>query len=354
MPELRNILVIRLSSLGDVVMTIPAVNAIHDRFPDAHLSWLVEGSVGEFLATQDFISEVIVFQRTAFSNALRKGNLPEAIRIFASSLSKLRQREYDAIIDFHGIAKSTLFSMFVRAKEKVGFGKMFAKEQSHLFYDVNVNGTDKHMHKVERNLLMAHYLGCTDPPCLPALRVSEAAQLYIDNFLSSVNEKAPFLAINPFSSKGTDFKRWPLERYGELILRIFRECGRKSVILWGPGEEKEAHRLKEISGESAFLACPTDISQLYALLKRSSLYIGGDTGVMHLAAAAGIKVLSLFGPTDHRINAPYGNKNIIIKEDVTCSPCKKKNCNDRICMSHITVEKVFGAVDTALERSLNN
>ncbi len=354
MSELKNILVIRLSSLGDVVMTIPAVNAIHEHFPDAHISWLVEGSVGEFLKAQDFISKVIPFRRNSFSKAVRNGNLLEAGQVFTSCISELRKQKYDTIIDFHGIAKSALFSMFVHANEKVGFGKMFAKEKSHLFYDVNVNGNDKHMHKVERNMLIARHLGCTDPIYLPDLKVSEKAEAYIDDFLSSTNGTKPFLAVNPFSSKGTDFKRWPVEKYGELILKIFRERGRRSVILWGPGEEKEAERLKEIGGESAFLACPTDISQLYALLKRSPLYIGGDTGVMHLAAAAGTQVLSLFGPTDHRINAPYGDNNIVVKEDVPCSPCKKKSCSNRICMHHITVNKVFSAADRALERSISN
>ena len=335
------------------MMTIPAVKAIRDRFPRTHLSWLVEGSVGEFLKDQSFVDEVIIFQRNGFTKALKKGNIAEAINIFASCPRRLRERDYDVILDFHCIAKSVLLSMFVNARKKIGFGRMFAKEKSHFFYDTTINGTDKFMHKVERNILIARHLGYDGPIPSPSLNISGTAETFIDNFLQETGEINP-IAVNPFSSRGTDFKRWPLERYGELVLKTFRTSGKRSIILWGPGEKKEAERLKQMCGEGAFLACPTNIPQLFALLKRSSVYVGGDTGVMHLAAAAGTQVISLFGPTDNRINAPFGDRNITLKRDISCSPCKNKSCHDRKCMNYITVDLVSQTLNTVLERSSGN
>ena len=354
MSKLSNILIIRLSSLGDVLMTIPAVRGIRDRFPDTYISWLVEGPVGEFIACQDFIDEVIVFPRNDTVKGLKKGNISRAQKAMGPFLHKLRKREYDLIVDFHGIAKSALFAMMARGKKKIGFGDMFAKEISHLFYHDKINGSDKRMHKVERNMLLANYLGYTSSVPQVTLNTSDNATEYIDNFFRDTGNTPPLFAVNPFSSKGTDFKRWPMERYAELIARIHHELREPTIILWGPGEEEEARRLKEMSGDGAYLACPTNIPQLFALLSKVRIYIGGDTGVMHLAAAAGTQVIAIFGPTDFKINGPYGKEHAIIRENVPCSPCKKRDCSDRQCLTPITVEEVFESVNNVLKRSKTN
>ena len=354
MSQLSNILIIRLSSLGDVLMTIPAVRAIRDEFPDAHISWLAEGPVSEFLACQDFIDEVIIFPRSTVTKGLKTCNISRAQKAIAPFLRDLRKREYDLVVDFHGIAKSALFSIIARGKKKIGFGDMFAKEKSHLFYHNRINGHDKRMHKVERNMLVANHLGYTNSVPKVTLNIPGKATEYIDSFFREIGNAPPLFAVNPFSSKGTDFKRWPMERYAELIARIHHELHEQTVILWGPGEEDEARRLKEMSGDGAYLACPTNIPQLFALLRKVRIYIGGDTGVMHLAVAAGTRAIALFGPTDFKINGPYGKEHTIIREDMPCSPCKKRDCNDRQCLAPITVEKVFETVNAVLKRSERN
>lgn len=350
----NNILVIRLSSLGDVLMTIPAVKAIRERFPEGYISWLVEGSVGEFLKHQDFINEVIIFPRTGLTKELGRCNIFRAGHVIGPFLRQLRERKYDLVIDFHGIAKSVMLSMAAHGKKRIGFGDMFAKEKSHFFYHKGINGADKRMHKVERNMLLARYLGYAGPIPEVTLSTSDNAVAYIKGFFNGLDNAPPAFVVNPFSSRGTDFKRWPLENYAGLIARIHRELAKTTIILWGPGEEKEARRLKEMSGQGAYLACPTNIPQLFALLTKIPVYIGGDTGVMHLAAAAGTTVISLFGPTDFKINGPYGKKHIVIREDTPCSPCKKKDCVDRQCLIPITVNKVFESINTVLARNRTN
>jgi lipopolysaccharide heptosyltransferase I len=350
----NNILIIRLSSLGDVLMAIPAVRAIRNNFPDARITWLVEGSVGKFLACQDFIDEVMPFPRGSIMKGLKKGNLLKAQKETGRFLHHLRKDEYDLIIDFHGIAKSACFSMIADGKKKIGFGKMFAKEKSHLFYHSTINGPDRRMHKVERNMLLAEHLGCAvDTPATP-LKTSDDAVRYIDTFLKEKGNPSPLFAVNPFSSKGTDFKRWPLEHYGELIGRINRELQGSTVILWGPGEKEEAERLKEMAPDGALLACPTDIPQMFALLQKIGIYVGGDTGVMHLAAAARTPVVAIFGPTDAKVNAPYGAIHTVIRKDVPCSPCKKRDCIDRQCITGTTVEEVYETVRAAYKRSITD
>ena len=325
-------------------MCMPAVKAIRDRFPDAGITWLVEGPVGELLAFQTFIDKVMQFPRGRLQNGLKAGDLPGAAREIKGFLARLRKDRYDCIVDFHGIIKSAIISACARGGRKVGFDAMHAKEQSHLFYGERVRGTDRRMHKVEKNMLVARYLGAGDAVPEVLLEVPDDIKRYVDNFFHHAGIQPPVFAVNPFSSKGTDFKRWPIERYAQLIGRVRGRMGASTLILWGPGEKKEAERLQAMAGEGAFLACPTNIPQLYAMLEKVDMYIGGDTGVMHLAAAAKIPVVAIFGPTDVKINAPYGLNNVIVRKEISCSPCKKKDCRERTCIESISVEDVFEAV----------
>jgi 3-deoxy-D-manno-octulosonic-acid transferase len=162
------------------------------------------------------------------------------------------------------------------------------------------------------------------------------------------------VTINPFSSQGSEFKRWGSDRYADLASRISHEMERPVIVLWGPGEEREAADLVRKAGEGVFLACPTTVSQLFALLGKSEIYIGGDTGVMHLAVFAGVPVVALFGPTDPRINGPYGPTHTMIRHDLPCSPCKNKECRERRCIEEITVEEVFGTVKNKHASMRNN
>lgn len=339
-----SILIIRLSSLGDVLMSVPAVRALRQRFPGAHISWLAEGSVTGILAHQDFIDEVLFFPRAALTKHLKAGHLATTGYILHDFLKNLRKREYDCILDLHGIAKSVALMKLARGKRRIGFDRTFAKDMSHLFYSEKVEGVEKRIHKVERNMLAARYLGCADPPGDTPLLVHDSARAYIDDFLRSHSIISPVIAVNPFASRDSAFKRWPLERYADLIGMIRQERMGSVVIIWGPGEREEAQRLAAMVGDGARLACQTDIAQLYALLARSAVYIGGDTGTTHLASAAGVPVLSLFGPTDFIINRPYSNRSVILRKDLSCSPCKRKDCRTRECMMAISPDEVFAAL----------
>lgn len=331
-------------------MSMPAVKALKEQYPAMRISWLVEGSVGELLAHQPFIDRVIRFPRSAATGALRRGNIGLARREMGRFLKALREDRHDAIVDFHGIIKSVLFGLYARGR-RIGFGKMYAKEKSHLFYHEKVEGREKRLHKVERNMLLPRHIGLAgDIPRL-ALVAPPDAIAYVSRFLEGQEIKPPLFALNPFSSKGSAFKRWDIARYRELIRRIRVNDLARIVILWGPGEEEEAGALKEAAGEGVFLACPTNVPQLLALLQKTDMYIGGDTGVMHLAAFAGTPVVAIFGPTDVLVNGPYSAKSTVIRKDLPCSPCKNKDCRERSCLDSISVDDVYNAVSAMKEKT---
>jgi ADP-heptose:LPS heptosyltransferase len=266
---------------------------------------------------------------------------------------RLRAEEYDVVLDFHGIVKSALLTRCARAGRRIGFDRTIAKEASWLAYDERIAGPEKRLHKVRRNMLLSAHLGAQPASDIDLAAPAEAAA-YIDRFLASHRLAPPFLAVNPFCSKGSAFKRWDLAGYGELIGRVGEETGATIMILWGPGEEAEARHLREMAQGRAVLACPTTVSQALALLKRTTLYIGGDTGVMHLAALARVPVVAIFGPTDHLVNGPYGDGHEIVRMGVSCSPCRDKECRERLCLKSITVDAVFQAVKSALGRAGRN
>ncbi len=327
-------------------MSIPAVVAVRKKYRDARIVWLVEGSVSRFLSCQNFIDEVIEFPRSSIVKDFIKGNFISAGKRINNFLKELRKTEYDIVVDFHGIIKSAIFSMITRTSRRVGFGRMYAKEKSHLFYHDRVEGTNRRLHKVERNMLLARRLGAKG--LIPEIDLSVRPEdtQYVERFLADKGISSPAYAINPFSSKGNTFKRWEVNKYVQLIKKIRSNGIKDIIILWGPGEEDEAKELQKKSGEGVYLSCPTNVPQLLALLKRMDMYIGGDTGVMHLAAFAGTPVVAIFGPTDVKINGPYGRRNTVIRRDLVCSPCKDKgrDCTERKCLTGITVNQVYNEV----------
>lgn len=334
-------------------MTMPAVQSIKKAFPSARLSWLVEGGVGELLSHQPFIDRVIEFPRRRIENAWKKGNPFSAIKELSAFARALRAEEYDAVVDFHGIVKSALLTRWARTDRRIGFDRTFAKEASWLAYDERVGGHDKRLHKVRRNMLLSAHLGAQDASGFD-LAAPPDSDVYVDRFLSENRIGEPFFIVNPFCSKGSEFKRWELANYGELVRRVGEKMGSPMVILWGPGEEAEARRLEELAQGKAVCAWPTTVCQALALIKRAALYVGGDTGMMHLAALARLPVVAIFGPTDHLVNGPYGEGHTIVRADLPCSPCRDKKCTSRLCLTSITVDEVFGAVTAAVRSMKRN
>ncbi len=344
MPPLHEILVVRLSSLGDVLMSLPAVKALKEGLPGTNVSWLVEGSVAELLSHQNFVDHVIRFPRDLIVGSAKRGSGVRVLHHLGLFLKTLRARRYDAIVDFHGILKSALLDYAARAEKRIGFGRTLAKEGSWLAYDERVDASDTHLNKVERNMLLARHLGVNGTIPQVELVAPPSAEEYVNDLLAEHDIRPPIVALFPFCSKGSLFKRWELASYAELLKRMKESIRATVLILWGPGEEEEAKRLRDMAETGIVLPANLDVAQLCALLKRTDMYVGGDTGVMHLAAFSGVPVLAIFGPTDPKVNAPYGPAHTIVRKELPCSPCRDKNCKERTCLTSITPEEVFEEV----------
>ena len=349
-PAPWKILVVRLSAVGDVVRTIPAVQALRRHFPDSTIHWLVEDRCSELLEGLPGIDALRIVPRRQWK---KMGKLAW-LGAFRKLLRSLKAEQYDLFMDYHGILKSGIYGALCRIPRRIGYPKGIAKEMNTLFNNEILPPHDPRMSRYTRNLLMTQYL---DPGAVeerPGLPLGESDRLFASEFLAlSGLDGRPFAFLYPGTSPRGRYKRWEPVRYGELVDRL-TEMGLPALIGWGPGEETIVAEIQKSTRGETVVPPLTTLKQLGALLERATLFIGGDTGPMHMASLLGTPVVTLFGPSDPVINEPARFTPFrIVYAGVDCSPCRKKDCRTLACMNDISVGMVMDAVNDLLEEVRN-
>jgi len=192
---------------------------------------------------------------------------------------------------------------------------------------------------------MVTWLSCTDALPKTWLVPLEKSNEKIKKFWRRIQPVShPVIAIQPSSSQDTDFKRWFPERYAKLCDMLVEKLGATIILTWGPGGEKAVEKIRAIMSRPAHIACPTSLMELSALFRQCDLYVGGDTGPMHLACFSELPAVVIYGPTDPLVNAPYPHSHHrVVRIDLPCSPCRDKTCQRLDCMKQITPGMVFDA-----------
>lgn len=296
---------VRLGAVGDVVRTLPAVSSLRAGYPGAHIAWLVEPRAASAVERQPWIDEVVVFDRPGLVAALRRGALPAAFRILSGLARGLRQRRFELVVDFHSILRSALLVRLSGAPMRVGYARPFGRELSWLQATHTAELSPPRMSRFERNAALVRYLGVDAPPSPTPFRVERAALARAEAMLGPGPRPA---ALHPGSSERTAHKRWSAESFGRFARALADARGIRSVVTWGPArdERRIAEAVVEASAGAARLAPETPgLDDLAALLSCACLYVGGDTGPMHVASLVGTPVLQLLGPTDPVENAPW-------------------------------------------------
>jgi heptosyltransferase-1 len=337
------ILIIKLSALGDVVHTLPALHALRKEYPGARIDWLVEEAASPLLKDHPLLNRVHVF-RKAWRKKISRHLFSEIIPFYKA----IQKEKFDWAIDFQGLTKSGISAYFSRAREVIGFGDRDGREINKLFTSIKIIPPPG-QHIVKKNLCLLEPFGIKDPEiCFPMPEFKQDGVVPINR---------EYFVVNP--GAGWVNKMLPLDILGSLCVRISRETGWEIVISWGPGEESLADDLGTIiknQGAGAGIAPQTTIPQLAALISKSRLFLGGDTGPTHMAAAMKIPVVSWFGPSDSRRNGPYGEScTAIQKFNLSCVPCWKTDCPYRDsrrmqCLKTIGVEELFQAAQTLIEK----
>jgi len=344
------ILIVKTSAIGDVIHTLPALNVLRRKYPEARIDWLVEEAAADLLIGHKALDTVLVSRRKTWVRDLRQGKVLAAWRGFADFGKRLRVNEYDLLIDFQGLLKSGIFVGLARAKRKVGFGKgMEHAECSYLFLNEPLPPVSMDQHAASRELLLLKAIGIESEEVVFDLPVGEEQREKINRLLVAerLDPARPLVAINPMTTWET--KHWRNERFA-LVADQLLDQGLAVVFSGGPRDVRGIEEIRgAMHGTAASLAGRTTLKELAALYERAAVLITTDTGPMHLAAAAGAPVVALFGPTAPWRTGPFGEGHMILRAEIPCSPCLKRQCpRNHECMEQITVEQVVQAAQAVL------
>jgi heptosyltransferase-1 len=344
---MKRIAILRRTAFGDIIHTLPAIAAIKKRYPDVQITWITEKGYGKFLQSVPLVDSII---EIGFRSMTRS----HGIKGYLGNLRDLTSHRFDVLLDFQGTLKSWLLLKLAKAERKIGFHHSDTREPLVTsFYTEELEPINEAIHVVEKNLRLLRSIGiATTEIAWPQFEIDSNSDKQINDWQSQ-NELENFLLINPFTTWKT--KNWPLANVSDFCLQAQQELGLQPVILWGPGEKEAAEEIASSSGGKAVIAPRTDFVQLIALLRKSSLYIGGDTGPSHLAAALGVPVVALFGPTDPKRNGPVDNRDQVVKPLLCKEKCSRNKCpldeSSPKCMAQITTELVVEAAKTRLKNS---
>jgi heptosyltransferase-1 len=313
--NIHRLLIVRLSAMGDVIHTLPAAQALREAFPQAHIGWLIEERWAELLCApgtsrrgrrssgRPLVDEVHTVNLKAWGKSLF--SLSTAQRV-ATIWNDVRDVHYDVAIDLQGAMRSALLARLSGAR--VVFGAAEPRESpASLWYTRSAVARGRHV--IQQNLSVAEGLiGHSMSLRSAQLPRDPQAEARIERRLSEIGA-GDFAILNPGAGWGA--KRWPEKRYGE-VARQLAAHGVRSILNYGPGEEQLVAAAQAASGGAA-LAMGCTLTELIALTRRARLFIGGDTGPLHLAAALQVPVVAIFGPTDPARTGPFGTRSIVLR-----------------------------------------
>lgn len=320
------ILILKPSALGDIVHALPLLASLRKSFPSRFIAWGVKEKFSELLEKNPYLDEVIVWKERGFWKFVRE----------------IKKRRFDIVLDLQGLFRTGLVAYLSKAPQRWGFSKEESKE--HQFMFLNIRIPTKSTHIVEKYLDFAEHLQA-DRIIEFLIPEKESAREYIGQYLQRINILPNDKLIALIQSTGWENKTWKPERFAQLGRLLSLKENRKVIVIWGLGEseKQKAQAINRMAANKLLIAPQTTISQLVSLLKRCSMAIGGDTGPLHLAAALGLPVVGLYGPTPPSRNEPYTEKKEIIYQNLPCSPCWKRTCKKKTneCIDSIQVEELM-------------
>ena len=333
--------------MGDVIHGLPAAAALREAFPEITLGWLIEERWAELLCTLPTprsgprSPQRPLVDRIHTVNTRQWRTSPFSLQTWeriAAGLSDLRAARYDVALDLQGAVRSSLLARWSRTP--VIYGAAQPRENlASMFYTRQVIVTGDHV--VKQNLSLAEAVA-GKTLTLPAVELphDDTAELECDRWLKEHHAER-FVLLNPGAGWGA--KQWPAVRYGQIAKELAQD-GLKPVINIGPGEEEIARAV----GGGVAETFTGSLTQLIALTRRARLFIGGDTGPMHLAAALSIPVVGIFGPTNPARNGPFGTRSIVLRSDSSLTSYKHV-ATQEAGMLEISPEQVIGAARQLLK-----
>jgi lipopolysaccharide heptosyltransferase I len=353
------ILIVKLGSIGDVIHAMPAVVRLRRALPAARLDWLVERSVRPVLDHAQSVDRIIEIDTLRWRKSFFSRDTWQEI---LQTIQDLRGMHYDVVIDLQGLWKSAVFAYSANPEEIIGGDRNSLREpKSSIFYTRRVDRNLRresvifeHLKIVDTFVLWRQQSpgpAATNPVPPNELEFDrlfgEAERAWVEEQLSHLQWK-DFVIVNPGANWKS--KRWPVEKYAQLSRRLLDELGWPVVITVGPSEKELGEEvLAHLTGQRAVLISPT-LPQFAALAERARLFVGPDTGPLHIAAATRTPIVGIYASTDPVRNGPYNPADIVVQQNQCGRYCYRRDCGKRRCITEISVAAVFDAVQARLHR----
>lgn len=320
------ILIIKPSSLGDIIHSLPLLNRLKKSFDGSSIHWVIDRSFSEILEGHPMIDRLWVINKDEWKDINKLG---VTVNNLKKLFKNLKAEMYDLVIDLQGLLRSGIIAKATGSMCRIGFSE--AREGATMFYTHTVKG-GRNVHAVDRYLKVADFLGLKSDdiqfpfPPLPDLQTVGISDLI----------KNDYVVIAPGARWQT--KMWPTERFGKVASML----SLNTVVIGSPSESPLAEEVVRSSkGKALSIAGKTGLKELAAVIRGAKFMLCNDSGPMHIAAAMGVPVFAIFGPTDPLRTGPYGDGHAIIRNNVSCSPCRKRRCKDGRCMIDLKVETVY-------------
>jgi heptosyltransferase-1 len=372
--DFQNILLIKLSALGDVVHTFPVLNKLRARYPKARIDWLVASDLAELLHGNPAINNVIEFPRDDWATPWRWAPYARAARLVA----QLRAAQYDLVLDLQGQLRSAIFAFASGAPARIGFDKprkdiwktltreipdeakkhawQGAREGSWLAYTHYIALPTLDLHPVERYLAVAPLIGLDEAAPDFSFPIPPEASTRIDALLDyyDIGKARPLAALAPGTN--WDTKQWRPDRFAE-VARHFLQKGFAVVLMGSDGERPLCEQVAALAPGAVDLAGETTLAELAALIRRATICVTNDSGPMHLAAALDRPAVGIFGPTDPVWAGPYRRAGAVLRAEVPCSPCYLRELprcmHGHACMEKVSAAAVIDRVDGIIAKLPN-
>lgn len=339
--ESPRILICRLSAVGDCILTTPMVCALRDRFPNAFLAWAVEPAASSLLADHPALDRLIVVDK----GWLKSWKTIRVVR------EELRALKFDIAIDPQSLSKSAMLAWLSGAKQRIGFQAPRGRELSLWLNNRFIKTTAQHLVDCQFELLQP--LGIESPQLQFRLPANPPAEEKANAFLRSAHLTGGYVVMNP--GAGWDSRLWPADRYG----RVARSLGQRhqipTLVVWaGDRERAWAEQILTHSGGHAVLAPATTLTELAGLLRHARLFLGSDTGPLHLAGAVGTTCVGLHGTTRHQESGAYGSRHISIQDHYQAGTSRVRRRAGNDAMRAIQVDCVVQACEEVLARPVDH
>ena len=344
MNKIHKILVIKLRAIGDVVLATAVLPNLRSAYPHSEIHFLVESSGREVVEGNPNVDRVVVLPRKEWESLPIRARYRENVRF----IKQLRSHKYDLVFDLFGNPRSAILTLFTGARIRVGFAFRGRK----IAYNHKVRPRGAHIHEVEFNLDALRHL---DIPIIcksPHFPVNPSNKRSLQKWLIKHDLKGAFLVgIHAWGS--WDAKRWELEKFARLADRLINMYRAEIILLWGPGERDYVQQVRALMNHSACLAPETNLKELGSLISLCQLVVANDSGPMHIAAAVGTPTVGIFGPTNYRLQGPYGRQHgVAYKKDLICLGCNRLECMERTCMDTLEVDDVIQVIENTLDKPL--